>query len=758
MGLVLAFTVVLQAQGPVVEGRGRPDVAVPRVETEATVDGVLDEPAWAEAVRLSGFSQYEPVDGRPAEERTDVRVWYAPDAIWFGIEAWDRQPNAIRATNADRDNIDNDDHVLIFLDTFNDRRRAFFFGVNPLGVQQDGIRSEGTTSAGNMFGTTNDENPDFYYESQGRLTDEGYVVEVRIPFRSLRYPGSGPQAWGVNIQRKVQRTGYTDTWTDVRRASNSFLVQAGTLTGLRDMERGVVLEAQPFITATANGLRDGAGTFARDDVDPDAGLNVRVGWTDLSLDATINPDFSQVESDVGQVTVNERFALFFPEKRPFFLENIDLFAAPNQLVYTRRITSPRVGAKFTGKLGGMGLAHLTAVDDPLFGNDALFNVTRVRADLGTNSVGGVVFTDRSELDGSDFNRLVAADARITFARLYFLEAQFGASWTHADDVTERAPIWNVELDRTGRQWGFNYSLNGVGEDFRADAGFVNRSDIINARAFNRFSFYGERGALLETFTVFLGPNRIWRYGGMTDERAIEGGESVNAMFRFRGGWQVSTEVERSFVALEPEDYNGFFLRTGQGDVPYVPLDRVSGPGIQLRLTTPTFQRLSANASIQHGRAALFDEGSEGKAMSVSASLSLRPTESIRVQLLDTWQRLTRTRDDSEFATTHIPRLQLEFQPSRALFFRAIGEYRAERTAALEDARTGAPLYRSGAVVAEDRSTTFRLDLLASWEPTPGTVAFFGYGSSMATAGTRSFGDLERQSDGFFVKFAWQLRR
>ena len=758
MALLFALTLAVQAQAPVVEGRGRPTVVVPRMEATAIVDGVLDEPVWADAVRLTGFSQYEPVDGRPAEERTDVRVWYAPDAIWFGIEARDRQPAVIRATNADRDNIDNDDHVLIFLDTFNDRRRAFFFGVNPLGVQQDGIRSEGASSVGNMFGATNDENPDFFYESRGRLTDQGYVVEVRIPFRSLRYPGNGPQEWGLNIQRKVQRTGYTDTWTDVRRASNSFLVQAGTLTGLHDMERGVVIEAQPFLTATANGLRDRAGSFDREGVDPDAGLNVRVGWTDLSLDATINPDFSQVESDVGQVTVNERFALFFPEKRPFFLENIDLFAAPSQLVYTRTIANPRVGAKFTGKLGGMGLAHLTAVDDPAFGNDAIVNVTRVRADLGTNSVGGVVFTDRSELDSPDFNRVVAADARITFAQLYFLEAQFGASWTHDLDVTERAPIWKLELDRTGRRWGFNYSLNGVGEEFRAYAGFVNRSDIVNARAFNRFSFYSDRGALLETVTVFAGPNRIWRYDGLTSERAIEGGESVNAMLRMRGGWQISTEFERNFITLDPADYSGFSTSTTTGEIPYVPLDRVAGPGLQLRVTTPTFQRLSANATARHGRAALFDEGSAGDATSLSASLTLRPSESIRIQLLDTWQRLTRTRDGSIFATTHIPRLQLEVQPSRPLFFRVIGEYRAETTAALEDARTGAPLRRAGGPVTEDRSTTFRLDLLASWEPTPGTVAFIGYGSSLATDGTRSLSHLQRQTDGFFIKLAWQFRR
>ena len=169
-------------------------------------------------------------------------VWYSPSAIHFGIVAYDAEPGAIRATRADRDNIDSDDHVIIYLDTFNDRRRAFFFAVNPLGIQQDGVRSEGASSAGNMFGGSIDKNPDYLFDSRGRVTESGYVVEVRIPFKSLRYPGNGPQSWEINFLRRVQRTGYNDTWTDVRRASASFLLQAGTIDGLHDLHRGLVFE------------------------------------------------------------------------------------------------------------------------------------------------------------------------------------------------------------------------------------------------------------------------------------------------------------------------------------------------------------------------------------------------------------------------------------------------------------------------------------------------------------------------------------
>ena len=521
--MLLMLLALLQAPAAVqdtVPGTGAPDVAIPRIEAEPAIDGRLDEPVWSGAARLTGFSQYQPVDGRPAEEATDVLVWYSPSAIYFGIVAHDRQPGGIRATHADRDNIDSDDNVTIYLDTFNDRRRAFFFAVNPLGVQQDGVRTEGASSAGNLFGGMVDRNPDYIFESRGMVTDSGYQVEIRIPFKSLRYRGGGPQKWGLQIDRIIQRTGYEDTWTDARRANASFLIQAGTLTGLHDLHRGVVLEAQPFVTATANGARDAGGTFTRDKVNPDAGLNLRAGLTNLSLDATVNPDFSQVESDVGQVTVNQRFALFFPEKRPFFLEGIELFSTPNQLVYSRQIVNPIAGGKITGKVGGFGLAHLTAVDQDVDGTrrEALFNVTRLRRDFGSNSTAGLTFTDRSVLQSPEYNRVLAGDVRYVFGKLYYIEGQLGGAWTNDAVGRRSAPIWKLEYDRTGRSWGFNYQLNAVGRDFVTRAGFVPRNDIVSFHAYNRLSFYGARGALFESFTTFFGPERIWRYGDIAGQR------------------------------------------------------------------------------------------------------------------------------------------------------------------------------------------------------------------------------------------------
>ena len=246
-----------------------PSVTIPRIDTVITVDGRLDEPVWAKAARLEGFHQYRPVDGRPAEQETILLVWYSPTAIHIGVIGNDTDPGSIRATFTDRDKIDGEDRVRIYLDTFNDRRRAAFFGVNGLGIQEDGIRSETGTNAGSLFGGQDDLNVDFIWDSKGQLTDHGYQVEIRIPFKSLQYGGSGPQTWGFNATRYVKRSGFEDTWTDVRRANSSFLAQVGTITGLENLQRGVVFEAQPFVTASWNGSQDATGTFTREDPVPE---------------------------------------------------------------------------------------------------------------------------------------------------------------------------------------------------------------------------------------------------------------------------------------------------------------------------------------------------------------------------------------------------------------------------------------------------------------------------------------------------------
>ena len=251
----------------------------------------------------------------------------------------------------------------------------------------------------------------------------------------------------------------------MRRANASFIGQEGAIGGLHDLKRGRRRRG-PAVRhrhRQRRPRRRDRRASTRDDVNPDAGLNFRLGFTSYALDATINPDFSQVESDAGQVTVNERFALFFPEKRPFFLEGIELFGSPQTLVYTRRIVDPKAGAKFTGKFGQLGVAHLTAVDQTDAG-DAWFNITRLRRDFGRNSIAGVTFTNRDQADSH--NRVLAGDFRYVWG-LYYTQFQYGALvHQRRGRQPDRARSGRRSTTGPGRSWGFNYLLNGLGERVR----------------------------------------------------------------------------------------------------------------------------------------------------------------------------------------------------------------------------------------------------------------------------------------------------
>jgi len=753
----------------------RPSVQAPRIDTAIVVDGRLDEPVWQKAVRLEGFHQYRPVDQRPADQATEVLLWYSPSALHFGIVARDRNPGAIRATLADRDKIDEDDRVIIYLDTFNDRRRAFAFGVNPLGVQEDGVRTEGSGGGGGGGGrgggggggggggfgqaTSFDRSPDYLYASKGRISDSGYVVEVRIPFKSLRYPGGKELTWGINVVRTTQRSGFEDTWTNVKRGSTSFLAQSALITGLTGIRRGVVTEVQPFVTASAPGAIDTLGVFSRAGATTDVGANFRLGLTSLAIDATINPDFSQIEADAGQVTINERFALFFPERRPFFLEGIELFQTPGSLVYTRRVANPIAGGKITGKFGRLGLAHLTAVDDVTDDEGhrerPLVNITRVRTDIGQNSLAGATFTDRSS--GRGYSRVLGADSRFVIRSLYSLSASVARSIT--DDTTHRTGTnWSLNLGRTGRSYGFSYAIEGRSEDFDAALGFVPRVGDVHLRVFQRLSIFGKTGGLFEGITLFAGGNRFWDYRGFGSERPTEGEQSVSGFGRLRGGWSYGFSARIGFVDFNPDFYQGAQVLDGGTFRDYVGPDRLRGATeFQFNVNTPNLSRGSGSLRVSTREVALFSEASEGRELALSGGAEIRPHPWIRVEGTGTYSRLTRLRDGSEFGRTIIPRLRLEVQPNRAFFFRVIGEYRSQRRDSLRDATSGQILHFDGSPSGAVADNHFRVDALLSFQPSPGTVAFLGYGAGYDGDRTLTFRRLVRREDGFFLKLAYQIR-
>jgi hypothetical protein len=278
---------------------------------------------------------------------------------------------------------------------------------------------------------------------------------------------------------------------------------------------------------------------------------------------------------------------------------------------------------------------------------------------------------------------------------------------------------------------------------------------VNGHAFNRLTLYGERGALLENLTVFFGPDRTWLYDDFGFKEGIEGFESFDATFQLRGGWELNGHLQRDFVKFQDSSFAGY-TTGGSGGPAYLPPDDFSGVNWTAKIVTPTWRQLGAELSYTRGRTALFQEGASGTLRHLSGRVELRPAPTVRIAATGTLFHLYR-RDGSEFARSLIPRLQAEYQPNRALFFRAIGEYRSERRAALQAADSSDPIFIDGEAQPVVRTNGLRVDLLASFEPSPGTVAFLGYGSSLDTDADFNWSRLERVTDGFFVKLAYRIR-
>ena len=787
----LALVVLIQAasadSGPVFDGRSRQlHVAIPRVDTTITVDGVLDEPVWQQAARLVGFSQYQPSDSRPAEEPTEVLVWYSSTAIYFGIRARELHGDVVRATHADRDNINADDYVQILLDTYNDRRRAFLFGVNPFGVQQDGIRSDsygggagGSYSGGGGFSSMNildgnvDLNPDFVFESRGRLVEGGYDVEIRIPFKSLRYGGGSVQTWGLNVLRRVQHSGYQDSWAPVVRASASFMNQSGWLEGLHDLRRGLVLNLTPVATERVDGAPDSTGRYRYSDTTR-LGLDTHYGITpNLSLDGTYKPDFSQVEADVGQVTLNQRYRVFFPEKRPFFLDGLELLDTPSgsftsgtRLIYTRQIVNPDWGTKLAGKAGPWTIAAIAASDarDTATGHHPLFGITRIKYDLGPTSNVGLVGTTRSE--GSDFSRLAGADVHIVHSGLYYVELQGVASWLHDSTGFHRGTMAQATWDRTGRNWGFHLNATGIAPDFDAAAGFINRTGIADVSYFNRFTGYGSPGALIETWSAFQRFDRLWKYDGFGKESPFEGSESYSFQATLRGWWQPNLNLSRqdfrfdgNSIGYQGQTYGSYRVGLTPAGTTTIPF-AIPGPltdlwSVSAGLTTPTWRQFTGTVSVSTGATAIFPEASRGTATSVSGQIDLRPTPAVRIS--GQYSRLVlHRRDGSWFSTEDIPRLKVEYQATRSIFFRVVGQYTDLSSEALKDPTTGGPIVLDGNVVGPSSSKLLQVDWLFSYRPSPGTLIYVGYGASCSAFDTRcAVGrQTSRIADGFFAKISY----
>ena len=778
ISLLLVSALALSSSSPLLTYPGRENqlkVAVPRLEESVEIDGKLDEPAWSKAAHLTDFSQYSPNDGRPAEQKTEVLVYYSPTSIYFGVRA-EAPPGSVRASLAQRDKLAAEDTITFFLSTFNDGRQAVALSVNPLGVQADGTLIEGlssTTGAAFSGLATGRETPnlapDFVFQSKGRLTDQGYEIEVRIPFKSLRYQKSETQDWGLHVLRKSQSTGFEDSWAPARRDATSFLTQAGVIEGMRELKPGLVLDLNPEFTGRVDGAPQTPSSWSYDGKRPEIGGNVRWGLTpNLSLTGTVNPDFSQVESDTSQIQYDPRNALFFEEKRPFFLDGLDQFATPNRLVYTRRIVAPLTAVKLTGTLSGTSVGLLSAIDDDVTSRSGadhpLYNILRVRRDLGKRSRIGAVYTDR--IEGGDWNRVFGIDARIAFGDVSTLDLQGALSGDRRAGVKATAPLFQATFNRNGKRFGTRVLLSGIDDAFRARSGFISRAGIVHSSIDQRVSFFGAKGSLIEAWNSDLVLDGTWKYDAFFGEGGIQDKKlHFNNNATLRGGWKVGGSALIETFGYDPDLYAGYFI---QGDRPFEYRPFVGVPTLPnldwvLSLTTPQFKHFSGYVNAVWGRDENFSEWASGNIAYVTVQLDWRPTEKLRANLLYNLQQVKRRTDNSLVTRRQIPRLKLEYQATRAIFGRLIAEYDAAFQDDLRDAsRTERPLFLRNAAGEYERalgstSNGLRIDALFAWQPTPGTVFFAGYGSSLQDDDAFALRRLTRTNDGFFMKFSYLFR-
>lgn len=747
-------------------------VTLPRLDEEPEIDGVLDEASWLQAAVLTGFSQYEPLDGIAAADSTDVLVWYSPHALHIGVRA--HEPHAaVNATLADRDRIFADDYIQILLDPFNDRRRALLFAVNPLGVQADGYQTEeqrvgGAFSAEATTART-DLSPDFIFESKGRVTESGYEIEIRIPFKSLRFPAEQPQTWGINVLRSVQHAGEVQTWTPARRGESSFLAQSGTLVGLDELRRGLVVDVNPVVTNRAVGAADEAGDWRYVREDAEFGLNTRWGiTTDLTLNGTYNPDFSQIEADVAQIQFDPRQALSFPEKRPFFLEGNEQFAAPGGLIYTRRIVNPIGAAKLGGRVAGTDIGFLSAVDDEALSrsgtDNPVYNILRLRRNVGAQSTVGVTYTDR--IEGGDYNRVAGIDSRLVFGD-YTLFTHVAGSRTRRDGAVTTAPLWDVQLTRAGREFGWHLSANGRDPEFEPGSGFISRPGVAFLNFTPRITRFGAEGARLQSWSANLSFQNTWLYDRFGDPRPDEAKLHFNNTFVLRGGWRLGASLLIENFLYPEALYRDVAIDMGSDTIPFVGRSSINNYDVVFSFGTPQYPRFSADGFVLFGRDENFPEWAPGYIVWANLTGAYRPTERVRVEALYNETRVMRPDDMSTVTVTQIPRLKLEYQVSRPIFVRLVGQYVASKQDALQDdGRTDRPLLVRNPITGVydatrlQRFNQLRFDWLFSYQPTPGTVLFAGYGSSLDerdAARTFGFDGLTRRTDGFFVKLSYLFR-
>lgn len=718
---VLILLLFLSTSWAADNAEGNFHIVAPQFSISPKIDGSLDNPVWEEGAVIDRFTQYEPLEGSEPTEKTVAYIGHDSKNLYIAVRAYDSDPKAVRACLTKRDSVFGDDVITVYLDTFNDKKRAFVFQVNPCGVQVDGIYTEtrrrgmgGGGGGGGFFGF--DRNYDTFFTTDASIDDEGYTVEMAIPFKSLRFPNRPNQSWGLQIMRNIRRKNEEIYWRPRSRDVNGFLIQAGTLEVQGPIEKGKNFEIMPVLT----GLK---ALNSKAEADP--GINLKYGITsDLTADVAINPDFSQVEADMPQIDVNQRYALYYPETRPFFLEGKDFFDTPLELVYTRNIVNPLWGGKLTGKVGKLTMGFMSAFDEtpPEIDNPwedepdvedhkGLVNVFRLKRDLYSESHIGFIFTDKemgpsTQTLTSNYNRVAGFDGHFKFWNNYRFSFQVVGSQTKwGNDKTGFVPALSFNVSRQARHLTFSLDYNQIPEDFSAALGFFRRKDIRSLNTRVSYAFLPMNDYIVD-IRPSLEYRRIYDFTNtLTDEEVQLG--------FFISGWRGS-HLSGGFTT-ELERYEGidFYKKSFRARLSSDPLSWISG---------------GFNFSV--GDSIYYEENPYlGYKVSFGFNLTLKPLTNLRAFYTFRNDNFYMNKGGELVYKVNIISQRISYQLTRHISIRLITDY-------------------------NDYYKDIYTSLLFSYELRPGTVFYFGIDDSQEQD---EAGIYKVQGRFVFVKFSYWWR-
>lgn len=694
----------------------RPELRVPRLQRTVTLEdfaGMRPTGEIArELVKAAEFTQFTPDVGQPPTQRTEVYLGHDGEKLYVAFLAFDSEPDRIRARMTRRDSFQaDDDSVWLYIDAFNDQRSAYAFGCNGLGVQYDGI---------NVPGKDTDPSWDVPWASRGVLTSQGFTVLMAIPFKSLRFPSSTERGWGMIFERWLPRRREDTFWPALPPKSQNWLVFAGLATGLERISPGRNVQLIPYTSArsfrTSNASPkapvDAKASNAASDIGLDGKVVVSDRWV---LDTTIRPDFSQVESDEPQSSVNQRYEVYYPEKRPFFMENASYFELPTitNLLFTRRIADPEYGVRLSGKSGSWAVGALVADDrspdhlaqpgDPLEGEKARFEVVRLSRDLAGQSNLGVFLTERDLAGG--YNRVAAADGRFKLAQDWSLALLAASSTTlKSDGERSSGQAYEARLRRTSRSFNCDIAYLDRSPGYDTQAGFLWKNDIRDFWPTISYSFWPQHG-IVTRLTPTLDAELVWDYEGTQVQNRVKlsvVGE-LTKIRSFELWYEARDDMLRpKDVALLPEvkrypQKTGGFQLAGRPSAYFLWRVRL-GQGTWLNLVPPAGVQPNL-AWYTHGEAAL----------------SVFPTGSLAIENSYLLDRLADRTSKRGVFTNHVLRSKWNWQISRELSLRLILRYDAILT--------------NPGLTSLPEKGNLNGDFLITYLLHPGTAVYLGYNSN-----------------------------